>query len=86
MVSVGVSREHELVSGGCESDASFFMLKAVVSSFKENLLGCHVVAVEKGGEDTVLCVETLILPVELLFSCDIRGRKSAARERAAVAA
>jgi hypothetical protein len=49
MVSVCVSREHELVSGGCESDASFFVLKAVVSSFKENLLGCHVVAVEKGG-------------------------------------
>jgi hypothetical protein len=86
MVAVGVSREHELASGVCESAASFFVLKAVVSSFKENLLGCHIDAVEDGGEDAVLCVETLILPVELFFNYDFRGRKSAARARAAVAA
>ena len=62
------------------------MLKTVESIVKENLLGCHVVAVENDGKDTVLCIETLILPVELLFVSDFLGRKSAARARAACAA
>ena len=51
MVTVGDGREHELVSGGGESFASVFVLKVVVSSVKENLLACHVVAIEKGGKD-----------------------------------
>ena len=50
------------------------------------MLGYHVVAVENGGKDAVLFVETLIFPVELLFSGDFRVRKSAARARAAGAA
>ena len=68
MVTVGDGREHELVSGGGESFASVFVLKVVVASVKENLLACHVVAIEKGGKDVVLFVETLIFPVEPLFS------------------
>ena len=50
------------------------------------MLGCHVVAVDNGGKDAVLFVETVIFPVELLFSGDFRVRKSAARARAAGAA
>jgi hypothetical protein len=34
--------------------------KTVAASDKENLLGYHVVAVENGGKDAVLFVETLI--------------------------
>jgi hypothetical protein len=45
------------------------VLKTVESIVKENLLGCHVVAVENGGKDPVLGVESLILQVEL-FSSD----------------
>jgi hypothetical protein len=47
---------------------SFFVLKTVASIVKENLLGYQLVAVEKGlrRQDTVLFIETLILPVELL--------------------
>ena len=85
MVAVA-GREHELVSSGGESVASFFVLKTVAFIVKENLLVCHVVVVENGGKDTVIFVETLILPLELLLSVDFRGRKSAARARAAGAA
>jgi len=74
MVTVGVGREHEFVSSSCcESAASFFVLKTVTTSVKENFLECHVVAVENGGKDTVLFIETLIFPGELPFSSDFRG-------------
>jgi len=55
----------------------------VQSGVNENLLGCHVVAVENGGIGAVVVVETQIFPVGPLFS---GGRKSAARARAAGAA
>ena len=90
MVTVSVGREHELVRGGGESAAYGSVQKIGASIVKENLLGCHVVAVENGGKDAVLFVETQLFPVEPLFTSDIRrdirGRKSAARARASVAA
>jgi hypothetical protein len=61
------------------------VLKTSASIVKENLLGCHVVAVENISIDRMLRVETLILP-DLLASCDVRGRKSARMAGAACAA
>jgi hypothetical protein len=68
---MSVGREHELVGDGGESVAYGFVQKKVASSVKENLLGCHVVAVENGGKDAVLFVETQFFPVETLFDGDI---------------
>ena len=47
--------------------------KPFAARVEENLLGCHVVAVEKSGEDTGLLVDTLLSP-ELLAFGEIRDR------------
>jgi hypothetical protein len=45
---------------------------------KENLLGCHVVAVEDGGKNAGLGVDTLIFP-DLLAISEVRVGKVAVR-------
>jgi hypothetical protein len=49
------------------------VLEKLAARVEENLLGCHVVVVEKSGEDTGLLVDTLLWP-ELLAFGEIRDR------------
>jgi hypothetical protein len=49
------------------------VLEPLAARVEENLLGCHVVLVEKSYEDTGLLVNTLLSP-ELLTFCEIRDR------------
>jgi hypothetical protein len=56
------------------------ILETLAARVEENLLGCHVVEVEKSGEDTGLLVDTLLSPELLEFgeirdsSCDRHGQ------------
>ena len=64
---------HESGSIVSKSTGGSVVLEALAARVEENLIGCHIVLVQKIGKDTGLLINVLLSP-ELLTFGEIRDR------------